>query len=535
MKPMKSFFKNHGFIFLLCSAFLIVTVALAATWFSTQLNPDATAYISIAQKYARGDIAHAINGYWGPMLSILMVPFLWLHIDPIIAAKTVSALAGTGILILAYWFLRQRQVSRTITYFTCASLAALIMGWVTYDPITPDVIYGFLLAMIGIQLVAYLQRPTLLKGAVIGGLGALLYLTKGFGLYLFIATIGALAIWHWWQNGKKLRPVVERFGLMLVVFAVLVLPFITVLTIKYKQITINNAGTFDYRAFGVHGMSEGNFPPVTMRDQKPLQPMPPSNATAVNAWEDPSLLIPLLRNWSPLESWSHFVFYLTNIISANLVTMANYVYGNGPLVMLGFGALAIGWAQRSRWRREFVIFGLIGVLTIGGYSLIFAEGRYLPGVIILGVLSFALWVGAMQRARVFRQMHLLLAGTFILVLTLVCTGSGIVQHKHEESEWRDVSMAIKDYIPAQAHVVADTFDPFYYSCYYLDLRCYNVIKPNADFPGYYKLLKSFDIKYYIDYHHNDTDPLLQQFIAAYFTQRFDGYVNGVRVTVYALI
>jgi hypothetical protein len=56
---------------------LILYSCLSLSLFDYErVTGDATLYLSIAQKYVNGDFVNAINGYWGPLLSWLMVPFL---------------------------------------------------------------------------------------------------------------------------------------------------------------------------------------------------------------------------------------------------------------------------------------------------------------------------------------------------------------------------------------------------------------------------------------------------------------------------
>ena len=44
----------------------------------SRLNTDAIAYMRIAEYWAAGNFELAVTGYWGPLLSLLMVPFLYL-------------------------------------------------------------------------------------------------------------------------------------------------------------------------------------------------------------------------------------------------------------------------------------------------------------------------------------------------------------------------------------------------------------------------------------------------------------------------
>jgi hypothetical protein len=59
---------------------LVVIVSYSVLCLSTTqsgiLTADAMLYVSLAEKYLSGDIQNAVNGYWGPLLAWLFVPFL---------------------------------------------------------------------------------------------------------------------------------------------------------------------------------------------------------------------------------------------------------------------------------------------------------------------------------------------------------------------------------------------------------------------------------------------------------------------------
>ena len=72
-----------------------------------RLTGDATLYISIAEKYIRGDFSGAINGYWGPLLSWLLVPFLLMGADHVFAINALNLLFGL-LTIIGVWRLSYR-------------------------------------------------------------------------------------------------------------------------------------------------------------------------------------------------------------------------------------------------------------------------------------------------------------------------------------------------------------------------------------------------------------------------------------------
>ena len=74
--------------------FYVVLGLFLFPFFQYKLNLDAISYISIAEKYGVGNIPDAINGYWGPLLSWLMTPALFLGLDAVWSAKCLLLIIG---------------------------------------------------------------------------------------------------------------------------------------------------------------------------------------------------------------------------------------------------------------------------------------------------------------------------------------------------------------------------------------------------------------------------------------------------------
>lgn len=532
MSPMIQLLKRHSFIILLCAVFVVISTFLITRWFNAQLNPDAVSYITIAQKYAAGDIAHAINGYWGPLLSICMVPLLWLHIDPIVAAKLVSLGAALGIIVVGYWFLLRRAVSRTTAGLWAVALAVFMLTWFTADPITPDTLFAFFTLIFATATISFLAKPTWQRGTLLGMSGAVLYFAKGFGFFLFIGVVGCIALWQWLRERQNIWAVIKKWLPVALVFVTLVAPFVVAISVKYHQLTINTAGTFDHRAYGYYGLSKGNFPPVVNTQGMP--PMPPPNSGAVNTWEDPAAAIPLLRDWSLFDSTNHFWFYMGSVVGANLLIIINFIYSHGPLLILGFGTLGVAWLGRGTFRRDYVVFGLIALLMIIGYTLVFAEGRYLSGLVVLGALAVAMQAEVLRKKGYLGQVQYIVAGLLISGVTLVASCQTIIGMKYEDAVWRDVSLALGKVIPDHSKVMFDTFIPAYQTCYYLRLQCYNVVAPGNDVAAYDAQIKQAGVTYVIDYHTNDGNELFKQFAAQYFTPYYEATISGKPITVYTV-
>src|SRR5437588_11516935 len=59
-----------------------------------QVDPDGISYINIAHLYALRDFHDAVNGYWGPLISWLLVPLLLAKLLPLYAYKILTLIIG---------------------------------------------------------------------------------------------------------------------------------------------------------------------------------------------------------------------------------------------------------------------------------------------------------------------------------------------------------------------------------------------------------------------------------------------------------
>ena len=80
----------------LVAAFLVqIVLAVKSVWMYRELlNPDGLAYIRIAEYYLSGQTALMISGFWGPLLSWLIVPWLLVFDDPLLAAHAAMAVSS---------------------------------------------------------------------------------------------------------------------------------------------------------------------------------------------------------------------------------------------------------------------------------------------------------------------------------------------------------------------------------------------------------------------------------------------------------
>lgn len=181
----------------------LITLLVAATIYSifvvyfdhyVRITGDSTLYLSIAEKYVAGDFKNAINGYWGPLLSWLLVPFLYFGATHLFAVNALALIFGiltlTGFRILSYRF-KMSEMTRSTLLVT---LVPVLLFVSVIEPM------DFLLLCV---LVYYLSvvfksdySSTLRNGLISGILGAFAYFSKPYGLPFFISHFTLINVCH---------------------------------------------------------------------------------------------------------------------------------------------------------------------------------------------------------------------------------------------------------------------------------------------------------------------------------------------------
>jgi hypothetical protein len=504
------FLKHHAFIIILTSVFVILSTIIITALYTRMMNPDAMSYFSIAQKYAAGDFRQAINGYWGPLLSWLLVPAVWMGMNLSVAGKLVSVLASVGLLLTMYGFFERRKVSRWISSFLLIATSIYLFEWSVVGAIAPDVIMAFLMVLLAAKLSDFMHKPSMKLGIYLGCIGALLYFCKGFGFYLFIAMVALAALWQMVQS-RSFWPIVRRYVPAALAFVVLVVPFVAAISVKYDKLTINNAGAFNQHVNSPHYKG---VQPIEV-----MGPLPLPNDSAVSPWEDPTIFVNLIPGWSPLESRSNLEYFYYNVFYGNVLASFRFLYQLGPIMAAGLLLACIGSFRKARYRQEYAIFTAMTVMMFGAYIVVFILDRYLWAGVALAMLSVGLWAQTMLEKDAITKRQIALGGLLLCASLLILVGKHVADGKRPNIIEYQSSLNVKAVLPERTKVVADNFSMTNYACFNANLRCYNVLVPPAsdhDQAAYYDNLKKMGIHYFLDYHSRENDPNLQKFIQAYY-------------------
>jgi len=359
-------------------ALLVVLIAYSAavvfTNHYTRMTADSMLYFSIASKYVNGDFGNAINGYWGPLLAWLMVPFLYFGASDVFTINALNLIIGVltiiGIWRLSFTFDMSEKI-RTIL------VLALLPITVSYSLVQP---MDFLLLCI---LVYYLltvfkshHSSGILNGTSCGALGAFAYFTKAYALPFFVVHYLVLNILNYYNSRDSAvrRSVLKNTIAGFLLFTLLAGSWITVISNKYNELTFSTMRRTNFNSPGpdVTGTGLEFGVPVFYKGF-----YPPSNKTAFVVWEDPSYLKG--DRWSAFDSprhFKHFIKLLIRNLSDGLLIFESFSTFSIAVVTIYLLLLCIPKYEFLSRRSLLYPFFTI-VLFTGGYALFHFEQRYL--------------------------------------------------------------------------------------------------------------------------------------------------------------
>ena len=153
-----------------------------------RMNADLVSYIQIARHYANGDFSLAVNSWWSPFFSWLLVPGVLLGVEPLLWAKLLQIPAGLGLASAAAHLTHQIFGGRgTLVAWWLGLAASVLMATII---ISPDLWHACALSW----YLVFAHRMLVQGGAAlafgVGAFGGATYLVKAFSLPFVIANLG---------------------------------------------------------------------------------------------------------------------------------------------------------------------------------------------------------------------------------------------------------------------------------------------------------------------------------------------------------
>jgi len=270
-------------------------------FYQYQINEDQISYISIAKKYLALNFKDAINAYWGPLISWLLIPFLYLKIPALYAFKVLLLIIGIFTIIGTYLLSLQFGLEKNIQYLILFSLIFIVL-YFSFTLSTPDPLLTCILIFYLNKIFDKNYPANIYNGIFCGFLGSLSYLAKAYGFYFFLFHFFLFNIFHYLKTKNK--NIALNFISCLIVFFIISGIWICLLSVKYKKFTISTIGRYAHACMGPK--SKGH--PMLYQGL-----FEPPNKTAISIWEDPSYIA--IDDWNPFSSFNYFKYQIQSAFS----------------------------------------------------------------------------------------------------------------------------------------------------------------------------------------------------------------------------
>lgn len=340
-------------------------------------DDDGMGYMMVARRLAEGDYHNAINSYWSPLHSWLVLPLVKSGMAEITAFKLSNLIIGLLILIQVHRLSNKTALSDTLKTVLLLVSIPIIIHYAIYE-IAADVLFCWLILVYTDLITArdFYKRPGL--NLLCGVTGAALYLTKAYGFPFFVAHFTIIQVWHYFHSKDADRKkwlvsnLLTGIGCLLLLSA----PWIWVLYNKFQELTIGYTGRYNMNVY----LYTRQF---TATDLVAPPPYPDSPGN----WEDP--------RFDPVHRTPGEFYFRPDILIRQVrLFLTNFMEAASCFSQLSFLAPAILFGLAIYWfyQRNALIFlfFLTSVLLPLGYLMVHIETRFLWAVGLLLLIGGAL-------------------------------------------------------------------------------------------------------------------------------------------------
>lgn len=495
-------------------------------------SSDGMSYINIAKLYIDGNLQNAINGYWGPLFSWLMIPFIKVFgtspLTALYAARFLSIIIGAftllGVVLLSFRF----DINNWVRGVCFAIMIPFVLS-IALGPVQPDLLLACFLTYY-LYLIfdpKYKEKP--LNGILCGFIGGIAFLTKAYALPFFLLHFIIFNYLNLHQKFSKenMNKILKGFLGGFLVLLLISTPWILTISEKYGELTYGTTGEYNYGVANPNNPFGGH---PTLSSQ--LGFYPPPYPGAISAWEDPSYLP--VQSWSPFKSVQQFLYQLS-IIWANFNKLIGFYQNFSYFSMLIILIYILLCLKPLKQQNKKILYPIITLLIFpAAYLLIGLEVRYLWICYILLVLMGGQLIYYFLKNLNKKITYKNIAKTLIL---LIFAYSFIIGPVNDLKGYYDLdkgiyeqSLQIQSYhiqgkLASNGNAENGNYRKMLQISYFIGAEYYGFARPDMTDEELYNNLKKYDIDYYFVWgDSNQNIPLLSQF-----KEISNGRILGLRV------
>lgn len=370
-----NFLKRNHLLLNVIGVYLLASIIIFPL-FRYVLNPDGVSYINVAKKYLSGNFQLAINGYWSPLFSWLLIPFLALKVDGLLATKLLSIITGVFLLLGVNRLLvnqKIRDIWRAWALFTIIPLLLMF----TFTVVTPDLLLcvmliNYLNSLLDKNFVKYKDQAI-----TVGWFGALAYLAKSYALIFFLVhfSFSVALFYRRYKLITKKRFILSQWLIGIFIFVLISGTWTILISKKYHHLTFSTAAKFNQQ-----------------KTAKEVDPNPnnitgliePADKFSTSYWDDPSnIQLTTQTNKISVEN----ITYRLKLIFQNIIkTIVFYNYLS--IFTIAIILISIFIYSRKIYIRKHIILLMLLLYPIW-YWPILIEERYLWTVFVLVIVLSA--------------------------------------------------------------------------------------------------------------------------------------------------
>uniref|UniRef100_A0A7C3NFW2 Glycosyltransferase RgtA/B/C/D-like domain-containing protein n=1 Tax=candidate division WOR-3 bacterium TaxID=2052148 RepID=A0A7C3NFW2_UNCW3 len=477
---MKEKIKNFIFENYLLITFLSFTIVFFSffPFFRYQINPDGISLINIAKKYLSGNFKLAINGYWSPLISFLLVPFIMIFKDGILSFKILSFLIGLFSIFSFDRFLKKLNILSDYRKIFFIFIIPFVTTHFSLITMTSDFITAtfFLFSLSFFVDEQFFNKKY--SFLILGFVGFLTYLSKTYGFFFFIGFIFFLFTVY---LIKKDFVKVKNIFFTGLIFTFLSSFWIILISSKYGYFTIGTTGKYNYSLLTIDTL---NLKKVYS------QPLQPPDTLSTSFWDDPSFVKhPDFKIYMVFENPN---YYLKTILERFLRTI-RLIFSFSIFVPLIF-IFSLTFLFKEE-RLKILIILLASLFSFIGYIPVEIERRYILINFYLTVSLFLIVLESLKTKENIKSMIFILIALSFLIMPLKELKSDLNYGK----EVYQLSKELKKFnISGNVASNSQRKNTTYIS-YYLDLRYFGVFYYNDDENKFFDDLAKNKISYYFYY------------------------------------
>jgi MFS family permease len=445
-------------------------------FFLHQTDVDTIGYIAAAEHYAAGNFTAGINGYWSPLLSWLLVPFILCKIPALLSIKLINLAAGLTGLWLIRAICKSIQV-KPLHSTICMLVAMPHLMLFSFCASTPDVLAcGSWLAVFYRIVIAY-ERPGMRSAVWLAVAGAVAYVAKYYHFYAFGLLAGVLIGVTLLQRRKELA---MMFSLALGLFLFISSLWMGAIMIKH--------GIFTPTTAAAHNLYTSQHPGATNHPQAGEHILPLQYERYLyTAWEYVPDYLTVTITDNTLKAPTSPV----TIISKNITKILRYYYAEIILLLLSLIILS----RSHAFRTSPLLLPMLVTTTVypAGYFVTAIDYRYLLFcVIAICILACA---ALLHVKRPFEKYLLLL----LLSVSFLLPFHRMIQFRHKGMAYFEMNAYFNagDRLKGKRILSSpQAWSRAIGMCYQSNARYYDTLKPEKiTYPN--PELSAYDINFYL--------------------------------------